>query len=104
METEKKYVGGWWIWILFLAVITGTIFTGLSYFGIIGKTAVERVVFENSFQYKEARKSEVAVFQAQLTEIEGKLMNPELTVGTRANLEASASSIRVQLAAARSKQ
>jgi len=98
METEKKYFGGWFVWILFLTIFAGIILTGLSYFGIIGQTVVERVVFENSFQYKEARKTENNVFTAQLAEIERKLAEPSLDTLTRANLEAQAAGIRIQMA------
>jgi flagellar basal body-associated protein FliL len=104
IEQEKKEVGSWWIWILFLLVISGVVLTGLSYMGFIGQTVVERVVFENSFQYSEARKSEIATYEAQLTEIERKLLNHELDQGTRINLEAQASGLRVQLSTAKAKQ
>ena len=77
---------------------------GLNSIGLLGGTVVKRKVFENSFQYSEARKGEIAVFTAQQVEIEGQLSNPGLDAGTRANLEAQAASLRVQLSAARSKQ
>jgi hypothetical protein len=77
---------------------------GLNSMGLIGSTIAKRKVFENSFQYSEARKGEIAVFTAQQAELEGQLSNPGLDVGTRANLEAQAASLRVQLSAARSKQ
>lgn len=103
METGKKYFAGWWMWVLLLIIVTGLIFTGLRYAGLIGGTIVERKVFENSFQYSEARKSEVAIFEAQLLEINSKLGNLQLDANTRSNLEATASVLRVQLNAARSK-
>lgn len=104
MEHEKKYFGGWFVWVFFLLIVASIILTGLSYMGIIGKTVVKRVVFENSFQYSEARKSEIATFNAQLTEISHKLSNPELDKTTRTNLEAQASSVRIMLSVARAKQ
>lgn len=77
---------------------------GLNSIGLFGGTVVKRKIFENSFQYSEARKGEIAVFAAQQAEIERQLSNPGLDAGTRANLEAQAASLRVQLSAARSKQ
>jgi len=73
MDKEKKDIGKWWIWVLFLIIITVISLFVLGYFGVIGRTIVERKVFENSFQYSEARKIEIATFEAQLVEIERKL-------------------------------
>lgn len=104
MDSEKKLVGGWWMWILLLLTVSGIVLTGLSYVGLIGRTVVERKVFENSFQYSEARKAEVATYQATLSEIERKLATSKIDEGTRANLEAQASGLRIQLSTARAKQ
>lgn len=103
METEKKYYAGWFFWGLLLASIAGIILTGLSYLGVFGQTVVERKVFENSFQYSESRKAEIATFEAQLAEIDGKLNNTNLDSDTRTNLEAQKSAINIQLSVARSK-
>lgn len=103
MEAEKKYFGGWFMWILFLMVVAGIILTTLGYMGKFTGTVVERKVFENSYQYSEARKGEIAVFQAQLAEIESQLLT-EQDPAIRQELESKAAAIRVQLAAARAKQ
>lgn len=103
MEKEKKYVAGWWFWVLMLLIVSGVILTGLNYAGIFGRTVMERKVFENSFQYSEARKSEIATFEAQLAEIDRKLMNSDLDGNTKVNLEAQASALRIQLNVARNK-
>jgi len=100
---ERRGVKKWWILILGLFIVTGVIFTGLRYVGLIGSTIVEREVFKNSFQYKEARKSEIATYNAQLAEIDRKLSMSSLDSNTRANMEAQAASIRILLATARSK-
>lgn len=102
MDKDKKFVGGWWIWIGCLLVLTTIVGAGLKSAGLIGGTIVEREVFENSFQYSESRKTQIATFEAQLAEIERKLMNSDLDQTTRHNLEAQASSLRIQLATARS--
>ena len=71
--------------------------------GLIGHTIVERKVFENSFQYSEARKSEIATFEAQLVEIDCKLSSSTIGPNTRTNLEAQAAALRIMLSVARSK-
>lgn len=72
----------------------------LGYAGLFTGTVVERKVFENSYQYSESRKSENAIYRAQLAEIERKLMSSTLDESTRTNFEAQASAIRIRLAAA----
>jgi hypothetical protein len=104
MEDEKKYFAGWWFWVLLIVIATGAILTGLNYAGLIGKTAVERVVFENSYQYSEARKTEIATYEAQLAEISSRLSGRELDSNVRANLEAQRSALNIQLNVARSKR
>jgi len=88
---------------LIAVVILSAIGFGLNSLGLFGRTVVERKVFENSFQYTEARKTEIATYEAQLAEIDGKLANPNLDVDTRANLEAQKSALNIQLATARRK-
>ena len=104
MDKDKKEFGKWWMWILLLGIITIIVLSFLSYFGIVGRTIIERKVFENSFQYSESVKSSIATFEAQLSEIDHKLSSTTLDAETRTNLEAQASAIRIQLSVARSKQ
>lgn len=99
MEQGKKYFAGWWFWVLLLVVATTFVFGGLRIAGVIG----ERVIFEQSFQYKEARKTEIATFEAQLAEIDRKLSYASLDENVRVNLEAQAAAIRIQLNVARRK-
>jgi hypothetical protein len=103
MEQEKKYIGGWWMWTLGLIVITIITLSALMWFGMIGRTIAERKVFENSFQYSQARKTEIATFEAQMSLIQGKLLNPNLDAETRTNLEAQISAIQILLKTAREK-
>ena len=60
---------------------------------------MRRVIFENSFQYQQARDLEVNTYEAQLEEIGAQLSRTDLDASTRANLEAQESSIRVLLRA-----
>jgi hypothetical protein len=96
MDAEKKEFGKWWIWILALLIVSVIVFGILSFAGVIG----ERIVFENSYQYKAARAGEVAVFEAQLVEIDHKLAGA-LDADTKAALEAQAAAIRINLNSAR---
>jgi len=61
----------------------------LSSAGLIGEKVVEREVFENSFQYNEARKTAIATYEAQLTEINSQLRNNNLSERERSNLRYS---------------
>ncbi len=101
MDKEKKEVGAWWIWILFLVLITTAVLGLGSYFGLIGKTVVERVVFENSFQYSEARKAEELTFEASLAQIDILLASPDIDEEQRRNLESQRAGINILLYKAR---
>ena len=101
IDQDKREVGGWWMWILGLVVVSVVVFGGLRYTGMIGQTFVERKVFENSYQYTAAQKARIATFEAQLAEIDTRLLSTELDGVTRTNLEATRSGIKVQLGVAR---
>jgi len=104
MDQEKKEFAKWWLWVLLLLVTTIPVFTALNYAGVFGKTFVERKVFEQSYQRSEGLKTQVATYEAQIVELEAQLKNPNLDEGTRANINAQLSAIRIQLRTARSKQ
>lgn len=99
----RSELGRWWIYVLALVVVSMPVLAVLNYAGVIGDTVVERVVFENSFQYSEARKSEIATYSAQLAEIDAQLANPSLDDQTRNALMAQRSAINVRLSTARRK-
>jgi hypothetical protein len=100
----RSEFGRWWMYVLVLVIVAGIIGTMLSYVGVFGKTMVERKVFENSFQYSEARKSEIAAYEAQLAEIDSQIANPTLNESTRQSLKATKAAITVRLRVARTKQ
>jgi hypothetical protein len=97
MDKEKKEFSKWWILVLCLVVSSSVILTVLNYVGVIGRTVVEREVFENSYQYTSGQRARANMMNAQLTEIGIQLSNTELDQTTRKNLEAQAAAIRVQL-------
>ena len=92
-----------WTFFRFLPLLVGAIVIlsavgfALNSFGLIGKTVVEREVFERSFQRSEALKAQIATDEAVLAEISRKLANPNLDADTRYNLEAQASAARVRI-------
>lgn len=104
MREERREFSRWWWWILGLVIVTGLIFSILGYVGVFTKTVVEREVFEQSFQYSEARKSEIATYEAQLAEINSQLADPSLDASTQRSLKAQKSAIEVRLATAKAKQ
>lgn len=79
-------------------------FFALGSVGLVGGKAVEREVFENSFQYSEARKSAIARYEAQLAEIESQLRTSDPNDPVRNSLQAQAARLRVLLQTERSKQ
>ena len=95
METEKKYFGGWYVWILFLMIIGGIILTGLNYAGMLGRTIVERKVFENSYQKSESDKTARNTYDSQLTVLRARLSNTDLSKTTRSEIQAQIDSIRI---------
>ena len=61
-------------YIVLTIVILAAVGAGLRMAGVFG----ERVVFENSFQYKQGMKSRALTLQSQITEIDAQLIkNPE---------------------------
>ena len=65
------------ILILFI-VILSAFFFGLRSLGLIGSTVVERIVFEQSFQYKTGMAQRGAILEANIVEIDILLnSNPE---------------------------
>ena len=96
MSNFWKGVG---IFILVLIIIT-VVGWGLGF----GNVFMERVIFENSFQYQQARDLEATTYEAHLAEIHAQLSRTDLDEATRANLEAQESSIRVLLKASKERQ
>jgi len=104
-KTEKKspWMSPWYIILMLFAIILFVSFGGfvLKSFFLVGDTMVERKVFEHSYQRQESIKSEIAVNEASLDEINHQLSNPNLDVNVRNSLEAQAAAIRVRVNAAK---
>jgi len=95
MDQEKRYATKWVLWGIAMLIILSVVGFGLNAVGLFGHTVVERVVFENSFQYKEGRKAELTTYEAQLAEINSQLANPNISEDKRSTLEAQKASINV---------
>jgi hypothetical protein len=77
---------------------------GLNSIGLLGRTIVERKVFEHSYQRSAALKERIATDEAALAEINRQLANPGLDEQTQFNLQAQAAAVRVRIDTARSQQ
>jgi 5-bromo-4-chloroindolyl phosphate hydrolysis protein len=103
-EKQKRYAFGWVAWGIGILILLSVVGFVLNSAGLFGHTVVERVVFKNSFQYKEARESELTTYEAQLAEINSKLADPNLDENERKTLEAQKASINVLRSAAERRQ
>lgn len=97
IENEKKYFGGWWIWILLLVIFTMVALTALRAGGLVFWTAVEREVFEQSYQRSAAEQAKFNMLNAELTGAETRLRSGGLTASQRSDLEAQAAALRLQI-------
>lgn len=79
-------------YVVLTVVILSAVGGGLKLAGVFG----ERVVFENSFQYKQGMKSRALTLQAQIAEVDKNIIvNPEM----RGQLEAQRKVLEIQLLA-----
>lgn len=96
-----------WTFFRFLpiAIVVIVVFSvlgfGLNSLGLFGRTVVERKVFENSYQRIEGLKSQIAINEAELSEIDMKLGNPNLDSDTRYNLEAHRTALKIRIEGAK---
>ena len=102
MDSEKKEFSQWWLLIILLIVVSSVILSITGAGSKIFSTAVEREVFEQSFQYSQAQRQRIARYEAQLTELRGQLRNPGFNDTTKSNIKSQISAIKIQLATARS--
>ena len=93
--SEKSEFGGWWMWILFLVIITVVILGATRMLGMWGHVAMENVIYKNSYQAKQSKATAIGTFSAQLAEIDHKLAGNTLTPAVREDLEAQAAGLRV---------
>ncbi len=97
MDEIKRELGSWWMWVLGLTVVTAVVFGVLNSVGLIGRTAVERMVFEESIQRSSAVKAKIATYRAQIAALEGRLAGA--TVEKKAEIQGQIDSLNILLAA-----
>jgi len=94
---EKTEATKWLLWFVFAMLVV----TAAGWMLWPAGKAVERMVLEQSFQYSEGKKAEIATFQATLDEIDARLQIQSLDPASRANLEAQRMTVSAQLNAAK---
>ena len=99
MDREKRYFGGWWLWITLLLALSILIIGLVGYVTIAGRTVGERIIFEQSFQRKAGDRERFRLLQAELANIEQQLKRTDLTEGQRANLRGQRSALKIRLQA-----
>lgn len=95
MDSEKKEYGAWWMWILFLIIISTIILACLNYAGILGHTIVERKIFENSYQKRSADEDALTTYDAQLSVLQRRLRQEGLTQDDRDDIQAQIDAINI---------
>lgn len=101
MREERREARRWWFWGIGLIAAAAIIFTTLNYAGVFGGTVVERVVFEESYQRSAGLERQIATYNAQIAELEGQLINPNLDDAAKANINSQLAALRIQLKAAK---
>lgn len=100
-EREVKTMGDkiditkWWLFLVFLIILAMVIFGMINYTNLFVGTIIERKVFEQSYQKKEADKTALTTYKAQLSNLKSKLRNPELNENSRYEIEAQIESIEI---------
>ncbi len=79
--------------VIFLSVLG----FGLNSVGLIGRTAVEREVFEQSYQRSAAQEARFNTMNAELTAVQARLAAGSLTDVQRADLQAQAAALTIQI-------
>ncbi len=98
VDRDKREFGGWWLWVtLLIAVSVGVfVFTGAA--GKLFVTAVEREVFEQSYQRSAAEEARYNTLTAELAGVQARLSSGEsLTDVQRDDLSAQAAALQIQI-------
>jgi len=94
-----KFLPAFLLTVITLAVVLFSINSSVKY----GSTFVERKVFENSYQRSEGIKSGIAVFEAQLIQIDIKLTDGSLSSSDRFELISKKAALDMQISTLRGK-
>lgn len=94
---EKREFAAWWLWVLLLLVISIPVLFALNSFGLMGKTVVKRIVFEQSYQRKAGDDAKMSIFKAQRASLKRQLQRSDITSAQRSNFEAQLSAVEIQI-------
>jgi biopolymer transport protein ExbB/TolQ len=101
VDKDRVEFGKWFVWVFLLMVCAAIVTFGLQAFGFWGGTVVQRKVFEESFQYSEARRREIATYEAQLAGMRARLKTQDLDVDTEQEIKAQIANVEMRLAVAK---
>ena len=90
-----------WVFVMFFVIITSIVFGIMGYFGKFTNTVVERKIYENSYQYSQGKKEEIATLEAQIEVLEEKLLNPKLNNETKREIRNQITALEARLRAAK---
>ena len=96
-KEDRKDTVKWVLWISVIILMLMIIFGAARSIGLIGQTAVENAIFQNSYQKQSADKKAKNVFAAQLAEIDYQLAH-ETDEDTIYQLKKQQAMLRVQSA------
>lgn len=84
-------------------IIVAALSFALRSVGLIGKTVVEKKVFEQSYQRSEGLKSGIAMYEAKLASVNSRLMSVNLTEQDKQDLLAQKAALNIQISAIKGK-
>ena len=102
MDVEKKFVGKWiiWLWIIWLTVViisAGILIFGARSVGLVGQTAVERVIFEQSYQKQAGDEARENTLRAELASVNAMLRDGTVSAAMKTTLRGKKAALEIQL-------
>lgn len=104
IDKDKRYLGGWWVWVTGLILLSVTVFWVANAVGLIGQTAVQREVFERSYQRQAGDAAKLSTFEAERAAIQSQLRRSDISPAQRADYEAQLAAINIQIQAIEASQ
>jgi hypothetical protein len=98
VDKEKVGVAKWIFWLFGIFALLSCIAFSINSCGLIAKTAVEREVFEHSYQKSAADSDAIKAYEAQITILRSKLNSPNTDQATKEEIEAQINAIKIMMA------
>lgn len=99
LDADKKEFGGWWLFTLFLVVITVVVLGITGTFGQWFGVTAERAINKASYQRSSAYDERIATYRAQRAQVRSSLTRTT-DEATRIQLENQLAMLQVQIASA----